>query len=741
MTRFSRSVASFLCLCAAVAESLTVGAGKASATSPGPLVYAVNPYDNDDLDGRRGFQPFDAFTGQNIGGAKITIDTINSVVPVSSVDAAAGIAIDPIGGTAFVLLKGEFGDQQLPRVLATLNLTNGVATTIGNTTFPLTNITWANGVLYGVGAGGANESNASKRGHLFTVNTSNASLTDVATLTNCPGNLDQSSNCGHAIVYNSDDGNLYHMSGEYYDNGQSVVDHQVFERVVLPGFTKQPLTWAPGPRPDMVLGMGWDAAADRFIITDWNGDAFSVTVNGSDVAAGFPLPETVQYMKGLVVSPDPVPTDTPPTAVDDNATVTESSHNTFIDIFGNDTDPDGGPQSVVSIGQPAHGTTGSGYPNGAYYSPDPGYCNDGAPTDDFTYTLNGGSTGTVHVTVTCDPFVGPLVFGVDPSGNSTFPGSGGLRGIDVGNGNVEFESFLTVTFGSPITGNVTDGHALAANPRTGVVYALLNLDTVNDRVLATVDPLTGDVTTIGNTHHNSLVSMTFDSNGTLYAATDSNDNPCPNCLLVLNPSTAASRKIKTISEDSGQAIAFNPRDNKIYHWSSSTFETIDPRHSFAVRNIGFGGLVPNSSGAMGFNQASSAFILFDDSDEAWRVASNGGAIQLPDLDQFLDGLVVATPALSLKYASRRRLFSGRLMTPALSDCDGTRTVSIFRDVSTGPDVLMGTAVTDATGAFSHRVGARRGRYYATVTAGPPLSASPDSDLPCPDGMSNTFVVR
>src|SRR5690606_37775787 len=28
-------------------------------------------------------------------------------------------------------------------------------------------------------------------------------------------------------------------------------------------------------------------------------------------------------------------------------------------------------------------------------------CNDGTPTDDFTYTLNGGSTGTVAVTVTC----------------------------------------------------------------------------------------------------------------------------------------------------------------------------------------------------------------------------------------------------------------------------------------------------------------------------------------------------
>jgi hypothetical protein len=36
------------------------------------------------------------------------------------------------------------------------------------------------------------------------------------------------------------------------------------------------------------------------------------------------------------------------------------------------------------------------------YEPDADYCNDGSPTDDFTYTLTpGGSTATVRVTVTC----------------------------------------------------------------------------------------------------------------------------------------------------------------------------------------------------------------------------------------------------------------------------------------------------------------------------------------------------
>ena len=52
--------------------------------------------------------------------------------------------------------------------------------------------------------------------------------------------------------------------------------------------------------------------------------------------------------------------------------------------------------------QPANGTvaiTGGG--TGLTYTPNQNYCNGGDPTDDFTYTLNGGSTATVAVTVDC----------------------------------------------------------------------------------------------------------------------------------------------------------------------------------------------------------------------------------------------------------------------------------------------------------------------------------------------------
>ena len=73
-------------------------------------------------------------------------------------------------------------------------------------------------------------------------------------------------------------------------------------------------------------------------------------------------------------------------------------------MLANDTDPDGGPMTI-DLGHPArprHGGDRRRQP-GLTYTPNPNYCNSDPPasTDDFTYTLNGGSTATVAVTVTC----------------------------------------------------------------------------------------------------------------------------------------------------------------------------------------------------------------------------------------------------------------------------------------------------------------------------------------------------
>ncbi len=116
-------------------------------------------------------------------------------------------------------------------------------------------------------------------------------------------------------------------------------------------------------------------------------DDFTYTLNGGS--------STTVAVTVTCVSDDPV-------AVADTPSVAEDSGATTLDVQANDTDPDGGANSITSVTQPANGTvviTNAGAD--LTYQPDLNYCNDGTPTDDFTYTLNGGSSTTVAVTVTC----------------------------------------------------------------------------------------------------------------------------------------------------------------------------------------------------------------------------------------------------------------------------------------------------------------------------------------------------
>lgn len=99
-------------------------------------------------------------------------------------------------------------------------------------------------------------------------------------------------------------------------------------------------------------------------------------------------------------SKPPVTPDVAPTAVDDAATVIEDANATAVDVLANDLNSDGGPLSVESVTQPTHGTVVK-TASGLTYRPEKDYCNTSAPKDTFTYTVNGGSTATVSVTVTC----------------------------------------------------------------------------------------------------------------------------------------------------------------------------------------------------------------------------------------------------------------------------------------------------------------------------------------------------
>ena len=111
-----------------------------------------------------------------------------------------------------------------------------------------------------------------------------------------------------------------------------------------------------------------------------------------------------------------------PVAVDDTATVAEDSDANPIDVLANDTDRDGGTKQIT-VGDPARPRDASsvaGDQLSLTYKPNPDYCNEPGPepTDDFTYTLNGGSEASVAVTVNCAPPSGPakpVITGTSPN--------------------------------------------------------------------------------------------------------------------------------------------------------------------------------------------------------------------------------------------------------------------------------------------------------------------------------------
>ena len=110
-------------------------------------------------------------------------------------------------------------------------------------------------------------------------------------------------------------------------------------------------------------------------------DDFSYTINGGSSA-------TVAVTVNCV--------DDAPVAVADNFTVLEDATTTGLDVLANDGDVDGDPLLIDAITAATHGTVAI---NGSLidYTPNADYCG----ADGFTYTLDGGNTVAVDITVTC----------------------------------------------------------------------------------------------------------------------------------------------------------------------------------------------------------------------------------------------------------------------------------------------------------------------------------------------------
>ncbi|MGH9360685.1 MAG: Ig-like domain-containing protein, partial [Thermoanaerobaculia bacterium] len=97
-----------------------------------------------------------------------------------------------------------------------------------------------------------------------------------------------------------------------------------------------------------------------------------------------------------------------PVANDDAASTQEGVPVT-IAVLGNDSDPDGDPLTIQSVGQPANGAAGDNGDGTVTYAPNAGFTG----TDSFTYTVRdpGGLTDTATVRVTVNPECPPTPTG------------------------------------------------------------------------------------------------------------------------------------------------------------------------------------------------------------------------------------------------------------------------------------------------------------------------------------------
>ena len=100
----------------------------------------------------------------------------------------------------------------------------------------------------------------------------------------------------------------------------------------------------------------------------------------------------------------------PPTAADDVATTAYQTA-VSVPVLANDSDPDGDPLSVVSVGAAGHGVVSIGPGGGVTYTPATGY----SGPDSFAYTAGDGhggtDTATVAVTVGAAPPPNPIHVG------------------------------------------------------------------------------------------------------------------------------------------------------------------------------------------------------------------------------------------------------------------------------------------------------------------------------------------
>ncbi len=145
--------------------------------------------------------------------------------------------------------------------------------------------------------------------------------------------------------------------------------------------------------------------------------------------------------------------------------------------------------------------------------------------------------------------------------DSTLPGTNLLRKVNPDTG-VTISTVEVTVAGEDVQG----GKGLAFNPVDGKLYALIKIDGEGIQ-LATLDPLTGVATLIGDTG-DKFQAIAFNSAGALFGAVADQGNDF-NTLQSMSIVDASTTELCDLDGTSGRSLAFNPVDGFLYHYNVS----------------------------------------------------------------------------------------------------------------------------------------------------------------------------
>jgi hypothetical protein len=219
-----------------------------------------------------------------------------------------------------------------------------------------------------------------------------------------------------------------------------------------------------------------------------------------------------------------------------------------------------------------------------------------------------------------------------------------LRTIDSTDGST-VDASVTITL---VGHTVRKATGLARHPQTGVLYALLRLQTIQFPALVTLDEFTGVATSVGNTS-DAFAGIAFGADGTLYAVSG-DGGAVPEWLYTLDLSNASGTLQQELGDgDDGETLGFNPDDGLLYHASGlgqqnnsnvgEIFETIDPG-TLAIVNVPLSGF--DYEGLSSLLYRDGAFFAGDlnpsGSSRFFRITTGGVITYLGDMDHVAKGL-------------------------------------------------------------------------------------------------------